>query len=138
MQVGAIVVNMHTGRCLCGAVSYRAQQLRDIWFCHCRQCRYVTGHFMAACRTEKDQLEWDGEVKWSPHSNTSELGRCTQCGGPLFWYQTGSETYSVMAGSLDDTGGLTTSGHIFTAERGGYYAIVDDLPQSSGHTPGGC
>ena len=136
--VAGVVADLRTGRCLCGSVTYRAEGLRDIWFCHCRQCRYATGHFMAACRTENERLEWDGLISWSTHSGASQIARCRQCGTPLFWRQAGSATTSVLAGSLDDTEGLAVPGHIYTAEKGGYYAIADGLPQSELRPEGGC
>ena len=132
------MADQRTGQCLCGAVTYRAAGLRDIWFCHCRQCRYVTGNFMAACRTETDKLAIDGEVSWHVHSRTSKIGRCSICGSPLFWRQPGSSTTSVVAGSLDDAEGLAVPGHIFMREKGAYYEIADGLPQWTGHPEGGC
>lgn len=128
----------HTGRCLCGAVTYRAKGLRNIWFCHCHQCRKVSGHFLAACRTEKAAVTAAGEIRWSPHSGASELGRCAACGASLFWRQPASPTISVIAGSLDDTRGLETRGHIFVAEKGDYYTIDDGLPQWLGLPEGNC
>ena len=125
------------GQCLCGAVKYRADDLRDIWFCHCRQCRYVTGHFMAACRTENDKLDVTGDISWSHHSGDSQIGRCTDCGTPLFWKEPGSSSTSVVAGSLDNADGLTVPGHIFTSEKGTYYMIDDGLPQWAGRPDGG-
>ena len=132
------MADLRSGQCLCGAVSYRAGGLRDIWYCHCRQCRYATGHFMAACRTERARLNWNGALSWSPHSGSSEIARCAKCGSPLFWHQPESATVSVLAGSLDDTAGLTTPGHIFAGEKGAYYDIADGLPQWQGHPEGGC
>lgn len=128
----------HSGQCLCGAVTYRAQGLRDIWFCHCRQCRKVTGHFLASCRTEKGRIAVKGEMSWSTHSGKSQIGRCADCGSPLLWRQPESPTVSVLAGSLDDTYGLETRGHIFTAKKGDYYSIDDGLPQWAGRPEGGC
>lgn len=133
-----VVADARSGRCLCGSVTYRAKALRDIWYCHCRQCRYVTGHFMAACRTEKENLEWHGLIAWSPHSGSSEIARCRKCGSPLFWRQPEGKTISVIAGSLDETGGLDVPGHIFTSEKGEYYVINDGLPQSAGQPENGC
>ena len=37
-----------------------------------------------------------------------------------------------MAGTLDDTSGLTAAKHIFVADKGCYYDLQDGLPQSSG------
>lgn len=65
----------HCGKCLCGAVTYRATGLADIWYCHCAQCRSLTGHYMAACRTARENVHVSGDVIWSYHSGTSEHGR---------------------------------------------------------------
>lgn len=139
VRAGAGVAELagHSGQCLCGAVSYRAQGLRDVWFCHCTQCRKVTGHYLAACRTERERFDVVGEVSWSGHSGMSQLGRCARCGSPLFWQQPGSSTMSVLAGSLDQGPGLTPLGHAFVGEKGDYYAIADGLPQFTGTPIGG-
>jgi hypothetical protein len=128
---------VHRGGCLCGAVAFSAEGLRDIWFCHCRQCRRVTGHYLGACRTGRDRFGISGEVRWSPHSGSSELGRCAACASPLFWRREGSADMSVLTGSLDDTEGLRVLGHVFVAEKGDYYALTDNLPQYAGAPEGG-
>lgn len=128
---------VHSGGCLCGAVRYRAAGLRDIWFCHCRQCRQVTGHFLGACRTGRDRFEVAGEVRWSVHSGTSELGRCAACASPLFWRRANSTAMSALTGSLDEGHGLRVLGHAFVAEKGDYYDITDGLPQYAGVPDGG-
>lgn len=127
--VGAAVTDQHTGRCLCGAVIYRARGLADIWYCHCRQCRALSGHYLAACRTRTDQLEIAGEVVWAPHSGSSDHGRCAACGSLLFWATRGSGHISVLPGSLDSAECIVERGHIYLAEKGSYYAITDGLPQ---------
>ena len=119
----------HTGRCHCGAVTFRAVGLDEIWFCHCRQCRSVTGHFLAAARTARERFDITGEVVWSAHSGTSQLGRCARCASPLFWQQPAGPNISALAGCLDSTAGLAVVGHMYVAEKGDYYAINDGLPQ---------
>lgn len=119
----------HSGGCFCGAVTYRAQGLADIWYCHCRQGRSLTGHYLAACRTEADRIEITGAVVWTPVSPRAAHGYCARCHSPLFWRNREATTISVLAGSLDDTTGIDAVGHMFVAEKGAYYAINDGLPQ---------
>lgn len=128
-EAGVVVTDLHTGRCLCGAVSYRARGLADIWYCHCRQCRALSGHYLAACRTREELLEIDGEVVWAPHSGAAEHARCASCGSLLFWARRGSGHVSVLPGSLESTAGIAERGHIYLGEKGSYYAITDGLPQ---------
>lgn len=126
---GAAVADERVGKCLCGAVTYRAADLADIWYCHCTQCRALTGHFLAACRTEWKNLAVSGEVVWAHHSGTSEHGRCAECGSLLFWTNRKSDNVSVLPGSLDSAAGIPLRGHIYVAEKGDYYEIADGLPQ---------
>jgi hypothetical protein len=123
------VTEVHTGKCLCGAVNFRAEDLADIWYCHCAQCRVLTGHYLAACRTTTDKLTVSGEVVWAHHSGKSEHGRCTLCGSLLFWATKGSQYVSVLPGALENTDGIAVRGHIYVTEKGDYYEITDGLPQ---------
>lgn len=127
----------HTGKCLCGAVTYRAEGLADIWYCHCTQCRALSGHYLAACRTRTDRIEISGEVVWAHHSGQSEHARCARCGSLLFWANRGTEYTSVLPGSLDSSTGIAERGHIYLAEKGSYYEIADGLPQYQRYPDGG-
>lgn len=119
----------HKGGCLCGAVRFEAHGLADIWFCHCRQCRYLSGHYVAAAAVRRENLKTDGPLNWAPFTPTAEYAFCTVCGAPIFWRQHGAPTISVFAGSLAETDGLEVKGHMFVKEKGAYYDIVDGLPQ---------
>jgi len=125
----AVAEHEHSGKCLCGAVSYRATGLADVWYCHCTQCRTLTGHFLAACRTGRERVSVSGEIVWSPHSGSSEHARCVQCGSLLFWANRSTNFISVLPGSLENTDGILVRGHIFVSEKGDYYEINDGLPQ---------
>ncbi len=127
----------HSGQCHCGAVTFRARGLRDIWFCHCTQCRKLTGHYIAACRTRRENYAIEGELRWTPVSDESAHGFCAACCSPLFWSTASSDNMSVQAGSLEHTRGIGTCGHIFVAEKGDYYEITDGLPQYAGYPEGG-
>lgn len=110
-------------------MTYRAAGLADIWYCHCTQCRALTGHYLAACRTEREKLSIIGDVVWAPHSGTSEHGRCVQCGSLLFWSNKQSEHISILPGSLTSSEGIGILGHLYISEKGDYYEITDGLPQ---------
>lgn len=43
------IANMITGRCCCGDVAFtREDKFGDFYFCHCEQCRKLTGTAHAA------------------------------------------------------------------------------------------
>lgn len=124
------------GSCLCGAVRYEVRgQLRDVVACHCGQCRKQTGHFYAATDCLNEDLtihDPDGQLRWYAASDFAQRGFCGTCGSALFWRRDGAANTSVLAGSLDDDGGIRMERHIFVGDKGEYYEIADGLPQHAG------
>ena len=124
------------GSCLCGAVRYRTDApLRPVIACHCTQCRKTSGHFVAATAAPRDAVTIEGRVTWYASSDTARRGFCGICGSSLFWDGPGTHL-SIHAGTLDGhPDGLTLAGHIFCADRGRYYDIVDPLPLADADDP---
>ncbi|MBL4733008.1 MAG: GFA family protein [Rhizobiaceae bacterium] len=124
---------MAKGSCLCGGVNYEVNgPLRPITVCHCTQCRKQTGHFYAATATDADNLVIRGEenLTWFHASKDAERGFCKTCGSALFWRHSAEKHISILAGSLDGETGLKIEKHIFVADKGDYYEIEDDAPQT--------
>lgn len=120
-----------TGGCLCGAVRYRVNgPIRDIVGCHCKQCRKTTGHWLASANVWRDQFELTEQrgLKWYRASDFAGRGFCSECGATLFWRADVGDTIGVAAGTLDRTEGLRVQGHIFTDDKGDYYALDPALP----------
>ena len=125
-----------TGECLCGGVRYRvAGPLRPIIYCHCRQCRRTSGHFVAATAVAKDALliEADDSLEWFASSEIASRGFCSRCGSSLFWRPETRDYVCIMAGTLDESTGLKAVEHIYVKDKGGYYDLTDDLPKAPGH-----
>jgi len=122
-------VKTHTGHCLCGDVTFTAKDLSDIWYCHCKQCQHLTGHYIAAAGALRENVVIKGPIHWLPISEKSSSGQCETCGSYLFWDMPTRPTMSVLAGNIDDTTGLEAKGHIFVSEKGAYYEISDGLLQ---------
>ncbi|MEO1314605.1 MAG: GFA family protein [Pseudomonadota bacterium] len=122
---------MVEGSCLCGAVRFTVNgPLRPVVACHCVQCRKTSGHYVAATSAKRADLTVHGPVAWYPSSPSARRGFCPTCGSSLFWEEDGTDQTSIHAGTLDAPTGLTLAGHIFTADKGDYYEISDDLPQA--------
>lgn len=124
------------GSCLCGAVRWETgARPRDVVACHCGQCRKQSGHVWAASQVPADSLAIAGEVRWFQASDAARRGFCPACGSVLFWQPleggAPGPTVSFAAGSVDGATGLGLS-HIFTADKGDYYAIPDSEPQRKG------
>jgi hypothetical protein len=130
------IMSDHRGRCLCGAVRYAVTgPLRPVVYCHCKMCRQTSGHFVAAtaCTLPQLSIEPSEHLKWYRSSPKAERGFCGQCGANLFWKPTSGTHVSIWAGTLADPTGLSSAGHIFVAEKGGYYTLDDGLPQFAGN-----
>ncbi len=123
---------MASGGCLCGSVRYETDApLREVVFCHCDQCRRQTGLYYATTAVPWDSLRLTGEaaLRWYASSAFARRGFCGTCGSALFWKPADHPHVAILAGSLDDTSGLTARCHIFTADKGCFYRIDDGLPQ---------
>ena len=127
----------YTGKCLCGEVTFRAEGLSDIWYCHCQQCQHLTGLYVAAAGVKREHLKIAGDVNWLPISEASKSGHCMSCGSYMFWDEAARDTVSILAGNIDDSEGLSVKGHIFVKDKGAYYEITDGLPQYEAFPPQG-
>ena len=124
---------MISGRCECGAVRFSVAHIREtVTACHCSQCRRLSGHVWASTEAPDGSLhfETDAGLTWYASSDFAKRGFCQRCGSNLFWKRLDEDTISIAAGCLDLPTGLTLTKHIFTANKGDYYEIIDGLPQN--------
>jgi len=120
---------MLTGSCLCGACRFTVTgPVQGASVCHCSQCRRMSGHTWASAYAPASAIAIEGPVSWFDSSDTAHRGFCPHCGSSLFWKAHAEETLSFALGALDTPTGLRLEKHIFTADKGDYYDITDDLP----------
>lgn len=125
---------MHTGSCNCGGVVFQINgPLAAPSVCHCGQCRRQSGHIWASSVAKQADLELTQQesLRWYRASETARRGFCGACGSFLFWQHDEEDTFSVSMGALNAPTGLSLAKHIFVADKGDYYEITDDLPQSA-------
>ncbi|GLS85820.1 hypothetical protein GCM10010873_07940 [Cypionkella aquatica] len=115
------------GGCLCGQVRFEADApLRDVFACHCSQCRKTSGHFWAATAVPLDRfrlVESTG-LRWFQSSDKARRGFCGICGSSLFWEPVGENRISIAAGSLDGATGLQITQNWCIEDKGDYYNIT--------------
>jgi hypothetical protein len=117
-------------------VKYEVQgPLRDVFICHCAECRRWHGHVCAttaARRADFVLLEQRG-LRWiaSPDSDANaRRGFCGECGSSLFWDAPARETISIAAGTLEGPTGLRVTSHWYVSQAGDYYELpADGLPR---------
>lgn len=121
---------MAKGSCLCGDVTFEtASDPFGTSVCHCSQCRKMSGHLWASGNVPDADLTITGPVAWYEASTTARRGFCPRCGSSLFWKAHDEDKTSVALGALEEPTGLRLEKHIFTASKGDYYDIADDLPR---------
>lgn len=127
---------MHTGSCLCGAVTFEVDgELPGPDGCHCTQCRKWSGHFLAGTDVPRSALRVQGKahVTWYHSSGKVRRGFCSVCGSSLFFDpldRDKNDWTGIAMGAFDTPTDTRLRLHIFTAEKGDYYEITDDLPRN--------
>ena len=106
---------MHTGSCLCGAVSFTVDAaLKPPDACHCTICRKSSGHYTVGTDVPRSAVTIRGR------------GFCSTCGSPLFFDPTGRDWIGIQMGAFDKPTETHMYVHIFTADKGDYYELPDD------------
>jgi hypothetical protein len=124
---------MHTGSCLCGAVTFElAGGRRPPDACHCSQCRKQSGHYWASTDVPRAAVSIHGgdNLTWFRSSEKVRRGFCATCGSFLFWEPLAGQSIAVAMGAFDAPTDTRLAKHIFVADKGDYYDIADGLPQN--------
>ncbi len=123
-----------TGRCLCGAVSFRASDVdAEVGACHCRMCRRWTGGPFI-CATARDaRFEGVGHVAVFASSDFAERAFCRRCGSGLYYRITdpavGPGDHEIAVGLFDDTSWMRLTREIFHDRKPDLYALAGDRPR---------
>ncbi len=129
----------YTGSCLCDAVHYEVETTaKNFYFCHCQQCRKLTGSAHAAnILTEPADVAWlRGEMKIKRYD--APAGRefthvfCSECGSGLPFLNASGSTLFIPAGSLDTDISLEVTRNIFWCEAPGWYEAGLSAKRCSG------
>jgi hypothetical protein len=126
---------MLSGHCLCGAISFEVEgELLGPDACHCSLCRRWSGHYWASTDVPRDRVTIHGEdlLTWYDSSEKVRRGFCSRCGSVLFFDPPARDWIAIAMGAFDKPTGTTLAKHIFTADKGDYYEIGDELPQHIG------
>ena len=88
------------GRCLCGAVTVRAEIDNPVLrACHCEMCRQHTSGAFFSIKTVPGSEEVSGPAKSYRSSDWAERGFCATCGSTL-WYGTVADQARHFAAGL--------------------------------------
>lgn len=116
------------GSCLCQAVKYRIESSpKAFYFCHCQQCRKLTGSAMATnIQLEIADINWlSGEDKINrfdhPGDRMFSKVFCKTCGSALPYVNENKTALVIPAGSLDSDLDIAPEVNIFWEDKASWY-----------------
>lgn len=122
-----------TGRCLCGAVSFRATEVPDtISACHCEMCRRWTGSALIEVSVSDKNVTWSGREHIAKRATSAwaERAWCKECGTGLWFRMTQdgawSGKYDIPLGIFDDPNGFTLTHEIYIDHKPDSFAYEDN------------
>ena len=122
-----------TGRCLCGAVTFTAEELETgLHICHCSMCRRWVGG--PSFSVSAGRVRFDGEAQIGRYASSAwaERGFCKQCGSSLFYRLRQTDRYILNMGSFDNQEAFATASEIYIDDKPSGYAIAGEHPRLTG------
>lgn len=120
-----------TGKCLCGAVRYRAEGLPlRVSHCHCEQCRRAGGGVaLTFAGFDADKVTFEGSMKRVRSTEFASREFCPECGSPItFRFDDRPEYVGITVGTLDDPAKAPATRHNFTSEQIPWLHLDPQLP----------
>ena len=129
-----------TGRCLCGAIRYAADEAHILWrsHCHCESCRRQTSSpFTTWFSVRNGHWRWLGEAPASYASSPGVLRRfCATCGTPMaFQSEKYPDATDFYAASLDNPTSFRPDFHTHWQEHLPWIDLNDGLPRHFAEGP---
>ena len=119
-----------TGQCLCGAVSYTAEDVEtQVLSCHCGQCRRWSGASIMAADVGSVEFSGAEHIKRYDSSEWAQRGFCSQCGGNLFYYLKEAASYHMWVGTFDDQAPFRLIAEIYIEDKPEGYGFAGDHPR---------
>ena len=117
------MANLLTGSCCCGDVAFTVEDnFSAFYFCHCEQCRKLTGSAHAAnLLTSPSNINWtngQGKIRRYDHpQRTFSKTFCESCGSGLPFLTQNGKSLIVPAGSLNEEPSRKLDAEVFYAEQ---------------------
>jgi hypothetical protein len=129
-----------SGACLCGGVKFEIDEARSLTFCHCSNCRKLSGaHVASYVHVDADKyrlLAGEHLIQRFEAAPGSFRNFCRVCSSTVPGTAPYLTTVSVPAGLLDDDPGVRPKLHVFVRSKVPWIEIDDDLPKHETWVPG--
>ena len=120
-----------SGQCLCGAVTFEAQDVEShVHACHCSMCRRWAGGPALAAEVGSVTFAGEANIERYRSSAWAERGFCKTCGSNLF-YLLKPARYIMQAG-LFNAQNFELEGEIFCAGKPAWYDFAGGHPRHEG------
>lgn len=125
-----------SGRCLCGAVTWRSSG-PVLWagHCHCDSCRRATAApFTSFFGVPRDGVVWSGaRGEYRSSKGAVQRSYCAACGTQMSYQYDGwpDETH-LYAATMDQPARFRPEAHYHYGEKLDWVQITDDLPKHPG------
>ena len=117
--------------CLCGDIEFQVTgSFGDVRYCHCSQCRKVTGSAFSA-NAKIDSSCWrlsKGEALVTEYEQSPGIFRafCGKCGSPLYArIDSEPDFIRVRLGSYDNPAGVKVVGNVWVSSKAPWYRIPE-------------
>jgi hypothetical protein len=126
----------HEGACLCGAVTVAFDGgSGEVTACHCTQCRKVSGHVPLSIDDPDRRARIKGKVATFTSPGGAVRSFCPICGTKVA-FDGPAGLLSIEMGLFDRLAGRGPDVQIFTAFKGDYYDLSEDVPAYPEAGPG--
>lgn len=126
---------MYQGSCLCGKIKFTlSDEISDIIYCHCSQCRKAQGSAFATNANVKEKsfnfVSGENNLTAFKYSNEQTKYFCKTCGSPVMSKNSGSpDTVRIRLGTIESDITERPEAHIFVSSKANWENISDNLPQ---------
>ncbi|MGR5167422.1 GFA family protein [Vibrio astriarenae] len=130
-----------TGGCLCGLVTFSLEDRFDnFYFCHCEQCRRVTGSSHASnAITNRANIKWikghELVTRFDHPDGAFSKVFCSRCGSGLPHQSQNGKDLVVPVGCLDTSPSMSPNAQIFCAEKASWFREGIHAPEFKGFVP---
>ena len=128
------------GSCLCGGIRFEIDAARSLTFCHCSNCRKLSGAaFASYVHVDPDKFRFVSGEELIQHFESapgSFRNFCRVCSSTVPGRATYLTTISIPAGLFDDDPGVRPTLHVFVSSKVPWWEIADNLPQHEMWAPG--
>ena len=128
------------GGCLCGGVRFEIDDARSLTFCHCVNCRKLSGAtFASYVHVDTNSfrlLTGEDLIEQFESAPGSFRNFCRRCSSPAPGKASYLPTVSIPAGLFDSDPGVQPKLHVFVRSKLPWVQITDGLPQHDTWVPG--